>query len=193
MESYILMILGTVLVNNIILAQFLGVCPFLGVSGKMSTAVGMSAAVLFVMTLATMVTTLIQNYLLVPLEMGYLQTVVFIIVIASLVQVVEIVLKKISPPLYGALGIFLPLMTTNCAVLGIAITVTLKNFNLIDATLFTVFTALGFGIAIIIFAGIREQLELVNVPKGMKGIPIAFITVGILALAFMGFANLDKF
>jgi len=187
------MILGTVLVNNIILAQFLGVCPFLGVSGKMSTAVGMSAAVLFVMTLATMVTTLIQNYLLVPLEMGYLQTVVFIIVIASLVQVVEIVLKKISPPLYGALGIFLPLMTTNCAVLGIAITVTLKNFNLIDATLFTVFTALGFGIAIIIFAGIREQLELVNVPKGMKGIPIALITVGILALAFMGFANLDKF
>ena len=193
MESYILMILGTVLVNNIILAQFLGVCPFLGVSGKMSTAVGMSAAILFVMTLATIVTTLIQNYLLVPLEMGYLQTVVFIIVIASLVQVVEIVLKKISPPLYSALGIFLPLMTTNCAVLGIAITVTLKNFNLIDATLFTVFTALGFGIAIIIFAGIREQLELVNIPKGMKGIPIAFITVGILALAFMGFANLDKF
>jgi len=190
MEYYILMILATVLVNNIILAQFLGVCPFMGVSGKMSTAVGMGAALLFVMTLSTIVTTLVHNYLLVPFGLVHLQTLIFILIIASLVQVLEIILKKVSPSLYSALGIFLPLITTNCAVLGIAITVTLKSFNLIDATLFTMFTALGFGVAIIIFAGIREQLELVNVPKGMKGIPIALITVGILALAFMGFANL---
>jgi len=190
MEYYILMILGTVLVNNIILAQFLGVCPFMGVSGKMSTAVGMGAAILFVMTLATIVTTVVNNYLLLPLEMGYLQTVIFILIIASLVQIVEIILKKASPSLYNALGIFLPLITTNCAILGIAITVTLKSFNLIDATLFAIFTSLGFCVAIIIFTGIREQLELVNVPKGMKGMPIALITVGILALAFMGFANL---
>ncbi|MCL2245514.1 MAG: RnfABCDGE type electron transport complex subunit A [Lentimicrobiaceae bacterium] len=190
MEYYILMILGAVLVNNIILAQFLGICPFMGVSGKMSTAVGMGAALLFVMTLSTMVTTLVYNYVLVPLELVYLQTVIFILIIAALVQALEIVLKKVSPSLYNALGIFLPLITTNCAVLGIAITVTLKSFSLIDATLFTMFTALGFCVAIIIFAGIREQLELVNIPKGMKGIPIALITVGILALAFMGFANL---
>jgi electron transport complex protein RnfA len=184
------MILGAVLVNNIILAQFLGICPFMGVSGKMSTAIGMGAALLFVMTIATIVTTIVHNYLLVPYELGYLQTVIFILIIASLVQVLEIILKKASPSLYNALGIFLPLITTNCAVLGIAITVTLKSFNLIDATLFTMFTALGFSVAIVIFAGIREQLELVNVPKGMKGIPIALITVGILAMAFMGFANL---
>jgi len=190
MEYYILMILGAVFVNNIILAQFLGICPFMGVSGRMSTAIGMSAALLFVMTLSTMVTTLVHNYLLVPFGMVYLQTVIFIIIIASLVQVVEIMLKKVSPSLYNALGIFLPLITTNCAVLGMAIMVTLKSFSLIDATLFAMFTALGFGVAIIIFAGIREQLELVKVPKGMNGIPIALITVGILALAFMGFANL---
>ena len=190
MEYYILMILGTVLVNNIILAQFLGVCPFMGVSGKMSTAVGMSAALLFVMTLSTLVTTLVYNYLLAPLGLAYLQTLVFVLIIATLVQSLEIILKKISPSLYSALGIFLPLITTNCAVLGIALTVILKEFNLIDATLFAMFTSLGFGVSIIIFAGIREQLELVNIPKGMRGIPIALITVGILALAFMGFANL---
>jgi len=184
------MILGTVLVNNIILAQFLGICPFMGVSGKMSTAVGMGAALLFVMTLATIATSLVYNYLLSPLGLAYLQTLLFIIIIASLVQVVEIILKKVSPSLYSALGIFLPLITTNCAILGIALTVILKEFTLIDGTLFAMFTALGFGVAIVIFAGIREQLELVNIPKGMKGIPIALITVGILALAFMGFANL---
>jgi len=190
MEYYIMMFIGAVLVNNVILAQFLGVCPFMGVSGKMSTAVGMSAAILFVMTLSTIATSLFQNYLLVPFGLEYLQTILFILIIAALVQVVEIILKKVSPSLYQALGIFLPLLTTNCAILGVAIMVTLKDFGLIDATLFTIFTATGFGVAIIIFSGIREQLELVDIPKGMKGMPIALITVGILAMAFMGFANL---
>jgi electron transport complex protein RnfA len=190
MENYIMMLIGAVLVNNVILAQFLGVCPFMGVSGKMSTAIGMSAAILFVMTLSTIATSLFQNYLLIPFGLEYLQTILFILVIAALVQVVEIVLKKVSPSLYQALGIFLPLLTTNCAILGIAILVTIKEFSLIDSTLFTIFNAIGYGIAIVIFAGIREELELVDVPKGMKGMPIALITVGILAMAFMGFANL---
>jgi len=190
MEYYIMMFIGAVLVNNIILAQFLGTCPFMGVSGKMTTAVGMGAAVLFVMTLSTIATSLFQNYLLVPFGLEYLQTILFILVIAALVQVMEIILKKVSPSLYTALGIFLPLITTNCAVLGVAIMVTLREFTLIDATLFTIFSALGFGIAIIIFAGIREELDLVDIPKGMQGMPIALITVGILAMAFMGFANL---
>jgi len=188
--EYIMMLIGAVLVNNVILAQFLGVCPFMGVSGKMSTAIGMGAAILFVMTLATITTSLFQNYLLVPFGLEYLQTILFILVIASLVQVVEIILKKVSPSLYQALGIFLPLLTTNCAILGVAILVTLKEFTLINATLFTIFTAIGYIVAIIIFAGIREELELVDVPKGMQGMPIALITVGILAMAFMGFANL---
>jgi len=188
--EYIMMLIGAVLVNNVILAQFLGVCPFMGVSGKMSTAIGMGAAILFVMTLATIVTSLFQNYLLVPFGLEYLQTILFILVIASLVQVVEIILKKVSPSLYQALGIFLPLLTTNCAILGVAILVTLKEFTLINATLFTIFTAIGYIVAIIIFAGIREELELVDVPKGMQGMPIALITVGVLAMAFMGFANL---
>ena len=184
------MIIGAVFVNNIILAQFLGVCPFMGVSNKMSTAIGMGIAVLFVMTLATITTSVVQKYLLVPFGLEYLQTVAFILIIASLVQMIEIILKKTSPSLYQALGIFLPLITTNCAVLGIAILVTQKSFGLIDATLFTMFTGLGFLIAIVIFAGIREEMELVAIPKGMKGMPIALITVGILAMAFMGFANL---
>jgi len=189
--EYIVMIIGAVLVNNIILSQFLGICPFMGVSNKISTATGMSAAVLFVMTLATIVTSLIQNYLLVPLEITFLQTIIFILVIASLVQMVEIILKKISPALFQALGVFLPLITTNCAVLGVAILVTQKaSFTLMTSTLFTIFTAIGFGLAIIIFAGIREQMDLVDIPKGVKGIPIALITTGILAMAFMGFANL---
>jgi electron transport complex protein RnfA len=190
MEYYIMMLIGAVLVNNIILAQFLGVCPFMGVSGKMTTAVGMSAAILFVMTLSTIVTSLFQNYLLIPFGLEYLQTILFILVIAALVQIVEIVLKKVSPSLYQALGIFLPLLTTNCAILGVAILVTIKEFSLIDSTLFTIFNAIGYAIAIVIFAGLREEMELVDIPKGMKGMPIALITVGILAMAFMGFANL---
>ena len=190
------MIIGAVLVNNIILVQFLGICPFLGVSSKVNTALGMGAAVTFVMALATLVTSLLQKYVLLPLEITYLQTIVFILVIASLVQMVEIILKKVSPSLYRALGVFLPLITTNCAVLGVAINVTQQTiipshgFSVIDNTLYAVAIAIGFTLAIVIFAGLREQLELVEIPKGMKGVPIALITAGILAMAFMGFANL---
>lgn len=185
------MIIGCVLVNNIILAQFLGICPFLGVSGKVSTSLGMGAAVMFVMALATLVTSLIQVYVLTPFGLKFLQTIAFILVIASLVQIVEIILKKISPVLYQALGIFLPLITTNCAILGVAIAVTQKaDFTILDSTVFAIASALGFMVAIVIFAGLREQLELVKVPKAMKGVPIALITAGILAMAFMGFANL---
>lgn len=194
--AYILMIIGAVLVNNIILVQFLGICPFLGVSSKVNTAVGMGAAVVFVMALATLVTSTLQQFVLEPLNITYLQTIVFILVIASLVQMVEIMLKKLSPSLYRALGVFLPLITTNCAVLGVAINVT-KNpvitghaINILDNTIYAVAIAIGFTLAITIFAGLREQLELVEIPKGMKGVPIALITAGILAMAFMGFANL---
>ena len=190
------MIIGAVLVNNIILVQFLGICPFLGVSNKVSTALGMGMAVVFVMTLATLVTATLQKYVLLPFQITYLQTIVFILVIASLVQMVEIVLKKVSPPLYQALGVFLPLITTNCAVLAVAIKVTEQElikghgFSIMDSTLYAVAVAIGFTLAIVIFAGLREQLELVDIPKGMKGVPIALITAGILAMAFMGFANL---
>lgn len=190
------MIIGAVLVNNVILVQFLGICPFLGVSSKVNTALGMGAAVIFVMTLATLVTSTLQKYILVPLEITFLQTIVFILVIASLVQMVEIILKKISPSLYKALGVYLPLITTNCAVLGVAINVT-KNpviaghgISIIDSTLYAIGIAIGFTVAIVIFAGLREQMDLVEIPKGMKGVPIALITAGILAMAFMGFANL---
>lgn len=185
------MIIGAVLVNNIILAQFLGICPFLGVSGKIETAVGMSAAVLFVMTLATLVTTIVNLYVLIPLDLLFLKTISFILIIAALVQMVEMILKKVSPGLYQALGIYLPLITTNCAVLGVAILVTQKfPESILDSVLYAVSSALGFMLAITIFAGLREQLDLVEVPKGMQGVPIALIMAGILALAFMGFANL---
>ena len=191
--EYLLMIIACVFVNNIILSQFLGICPFLGVSNKLSTALGMGVAVIFVMTLATLVTSLVQVYVLVPLEITFLQTIAFILIIAALVQMVEIVLKKTSPSLYQALGIFLPLITTNCAVLGVAIGVTQKpDFTILDSLVYTVATAIGFTVAILIFAGLREQLELVKVPKAMRGVPIALITTGILSMAFMGFANLVK-
>lgn len=197
--EYILIIISAVFVNNILLAQFLGVCPFLGVSNKVSTAVGMSGAVCFVMAVATLVTFLVQNYILVPLGIEFMQTITFILVIASLVQMVEIILKKISPALYQALGIFLPLITTNCAVLGVAILVVSKEFtfggdphmlNLASSVVYAIASALGFGLAMILFAGLREQLELSNVPKVFKGIPIALITAGILAMAFMGFSGM---
>ena len=197
--EYILIIISAVFVNNILLAQFLGVCPFLGVSNKVSTAVGMSGAVCFVMAVATLVTYLVQYYLLVPLEIQFMQTITFILVIAALVQMVEIILKKISPSLYQALGIFLPLITTNCAVLGVAILVVSKEFtfggdphmlNLAQSVVYAIASALGFGLAMTLFAGLREQLDLNNVPKAMKGNPIALITAGILAMAFMGFSGL---
>lgn len=188
--EYILIVLSAILVNNIVLAQFLGICPFLGVSKKISTGIGMGAAVMFVMVLATIVTFLIQKTILDKFGIAFMQTIVFILVIAALVQLVEIILKKVSQPLYQALGVFLPLITTNCAILGVAILVVQKNYNLVESVVFAAANAVGFALALVLFAGLREQLELVNVPKGMQGTPIALITAGILALAFMGFAGL---
>lgn len=199
MAEFALIFISAVFVNNILLSQFLGVCPFLGVSNKLSTAAGMSMAVCFVITLATVVTYLL-NMVLVKFNLEFLQTISFILVIAALVQMVEIVLKKISPALYSALGIFLPLITTNCAVLGVAMTVVQKPsvfaaaedgmFSLGEATWYAFATSLGFGLAMVLFAGLREQLSLNNVPKSFKGVPIALITAGILAMAFMGFSGL---
>lgn len=197
--KYLIIILSTILVNNVIFSQFLGVCPFLGTSKKTSTAMGMSAAVIFVMTLATLVTWLTNQYILTPLKLTFLQTIAFILIIAALVQMVEIIIKKISPSLYTALGVFLPLITTNCAVLGVALTVVTKEFNYGGAThllslgesmIYAVGIALGFALALILFAGIREHIELMEPPKSMKGTPIALITAGILALAFMGFTGI---
>ena len=189
--EYLLIFIAAIFVNNVVLSQFLGICPFLGVSKKVSTATGMGAAVTFVLTLATIVTFLIQTYILTPNDLNYLQTLTFILVIASLVQVVEIILKKVSPALYGALGVFLPLITTNCCVLGVAIGVIQKNYNLLESVVYAFSTAIGFALALIIFAAIREQLELVELPKGVKGISIVMITAGLLSLAFMGFSGVD--
>ena len=188
--EYLVIIISAIFVNNILLSQFLGICPFLGVSNKLSTATGLSGAVCFVITLATVVTFLLNKYVLVPLELTYLQTIAFILVIAALVQMVEIVLKKISPSLYQALGIFLPLITTNCAVLGVALSVVQKDMNLGQATVYAFATALGYGLAMILFAGIREHLALNDVPKSFKGLPIALVTAGIMALAFLGFSGI---
>lgn len=188
--DYILIIISAIFINNVVLAQFLGVCPFLGVSNKVNTAVGMTGAVTFVMVLATTVTYLIQVYILEKLGIAFMQTITYVLIIASLVQMVEIILKKISQPLYQALGIFLPLITTNCAVLGVAILVIKKNFNLIESVVYSAAIAVGFGLALVILGGIREQLELADVPGGMKGVPISLVTAGILALAFMGFTGI---
>ena len=199
--TYFLIIISAIFVNNIVLAQFLGICPFLGVSNKLSTATGMSMAVCFVITLATLVTWLINHYLLVPFELTFLQTIAFILVIAALVQMVEIVLKKVSPSLYQALGIFLPLITTNCAVLGVSIDVVTKQFtfggaahmlSLGEAMVYAFATSLGYGLAMVIFAGLREHLAMNSVPKAFRGVPIALVTVGILAMAFMGFSGMVK-
>jgi electron transport complex protein RnfA len=190
--EYILIIISAVLINNVVLAQTLGICPFLGVSNKIETALGMAGAVTFVIVLATMVTYLIQVYILNNLGLAFMQTITFILVIAALVQMVEIILKKVSQPLYQALGIFLPLITTNCAVLGVAILVIKKNYNLIEGVVFGASTAIGFGLALIILAGIREQLELVDIPKGMKGVSLSLVIAGILAMAFMGFTGIVK-
>ena len=182
-------VIGAIFVNNVVLSQFLGICPFLGVSSKVETSMGMGMAVTFVMALATLVTWCIQQYILVPFGIGYMQTITFILVIAALVQMVEIVLKKVSPALYQALGIFLPLITTNCAVLGVAIITIQKNFDLLTGVIYAVAAALGFALALVLFAGIRERLEVEDTPEGMRGVPIALITAGLLAMAFMGFAN----
>ena len=219
--EYLLIIVSAIFVNNIVLSQFLGICPFLGVSNKLSTAVGMSGAVCFVITLATLVTYLLQVYVLAPLNIEFLQTIAFILVIAALVQMVEIVLKKVSPSLYSALGIFLPLITTkdrkslyqalgvylplittNCAVLGVALIVVTKEFsfggsephmlNLVESLVYALSTAVGYGLAMVLFAGIRETLSLNSVPKAFKGVPIALISAGIMAMAFMGFSGIVK-
>ena len=188
--TYFAIIIGSIFVNNVVLAQFLGICPFLGVSSKVETSMGMGAAVTFVMALSAVVTWLIQTYILVPLGIEYMQTIVFILVIAALVQMVEIVLKKVSPSLYQALGIFLPLITTNCAVLGVAILMIQKEFSLLQGLAYNISTALGFALALVIFAGLRERIEFEEAPKAFQGVPIALITASILAMAFMGFSGL---
>lgn len=189
--EYILIFISAIFVNNIVLSQFLGICPFLGVSKKIQTSLGMGMAVAFVLTVATVVTFLLQKCVLDPLGLQYLQTIAFILVIASLVQMVEIILKKVSPALYQSLGIFLPLITTNCAVLGVAILVIQKDFTLIESIVYAFSTAIGFALALVLFAGIREQLAYVNIPKGMRGMPIVLVAAGLLSLAFMGFSGVD--
>lgn len=188
--TYFAIIIGAIFVNNVVLAQFLGICPFLGVSSKVETSMGMGMAVTFVMALSAVVTWCLQHFVLVPFGIEYMQTIVFILVIAALVQMVEIVLKKVSPALYQALGIFLPLITTNCAVLGLAILMIQKDYSLLQGVVFQVATALGFALALVLFAGIRERLDVEDVPQGTRGVPIALIAAGLLAMAFMGFANL---
>ena len=189
--EYLLIFISAIFVNNIVLSQFLGICPFLGVSKKIDTAIGMGGAIAFVLTLATIITWLVQKYVLDPFGLQYLQTLPFILVIAALVQMVEIILKKVSPALYQALGIFLPLITTNCAVLGVAILVIQKDFNLLESVVYAFSTALGFALALIVFAGIREQQALVRIPKGMQGMAIVLVTASLLSLAFMGFSGVD--
>ena len=197
--AYILIFITAVFVNNIVLSQFLGICPFLGVSKKVDSALGMGAAVAFVLTLATIVTYLIQMYVLKAFGLEYLQTIAFILVIAALVQMVEIILKKSAPALYQALGVFLPLITTNCYILGVAILVANGTYatqglepNLLTGVVFAISTAIGFALALVVFAGIREQLEMMDVPKGLQGMSIALITAGLLAMAFMGFSGVDN-
>jgi len=190
--EYLLIFISAIFVNNIILSQFLGICPFLGVSRKIDTALGMGAAVAFVLTLSTIVTYLVRIYLLNPFNLQYLQTLAFILVIAALVQMVEVVLKKVSPALYQALGIFLPLITTNCCVLGVAILVTQKDYSLIMSMVYAFSTAIGFALALTVFAGIREHLEMVDIPKGMRGMAIVLVTASLLSLAFMGFSGVDN-
>lgn len=203
-----MMIIAAIFVNNIVLSQFLGICPFLGVSKKIDTAAGMGMAVAFVMLIATVVTYPIYHYILVPEQgtffynlygvdsMGqpvtfdFMQTIVYILVIAALVQMVEIILKKSVPSLYAALGVFLPLITTNCTILGVAINVINFNYTLLQSVVYSVATALGFTLAMVLFAGIREQLAITSVPKGMQGTPIALVTAGLLAMAFMGFSGI---
>lgn len=192
MVTYILIFISAVFVNNIVLSQFLGICPFLGVSKKIDTALGMSGAVAFVMTIATIFTYIVQKTVLEPFNIGFLQTITYILIIAALVQLVEIILKKVSPALYQALGVFLPLITTNCTILGVAILVIQKNMNMLESVVFAISTAIGFGLALVLFAGIREQLSMTKLPKGMDGTPISLLTAGLLALAFMGFSGIVK-
>lgn len=197
-REYLQLTIGAVLVYNFVLAKFLGICPFLGVSKRLDTALGMSGAVIFVMTLASFVTSVIYNYMLkheVPLfghmfNFSFLQIILFIVVIASLVQLVEVIIQKISPPLYSALGIYLPLITTNCAVMGVATINANQNYTVWQSTLFGFFSAVGFSLALILFSSLRERLELSQIPKPFQGMAIALITAGILAMVFIGFSGL---
>lgn len=189
--SLILIIITAIFVNNVVLAQFLGICPFLGVSKKVDTASGMGMAVTAVLVVATIVTYLIQTYVLNTLGLEYLQTIAFILVIAALVQMIEIILKKTMPALYQALGVFLPLITTNCCILGVAILVIQKDYDLLEGIVYALSTGIGFLLAMVLFAGMREQLELANVPKSFEGVPIALVTASLLAMAFMGFSGVD--
>jgi electron transport complex protein RnfA len=189
--DYVIILISTVFINNIVLAKFLGICPFLGVSKSSSTALGMGVAVVFVMTISTIFTWLVYTFLLLPLDLGYLQTVTYILVIAFLVQVVEIVMKKVSPDLYQALGVYLPLITTNCTILGVALLVIQNEFSLLKSVVFAVGNSVGFTLAIVVFSSLREQLDMTeNLPPYMKGTPAALLIAGILAMAFMGFAGL---
>ncbi len=192
MFQIFLLIVGAILVNNFVLARFLGICPFLGVSRKVETALGMGMAVIFVMTVASVATYFVQHYLLVPYGIEYLQTITFILVIAALVQFVEMVIQKTSPALYGSLGIYLPLITTNCAVLGVAILNVQKDFHFIETTVFGFAASVGFTLALVLFAGLRERIDLARVPETFRGTPIGLITAGLLSLAFMGFSGLVK-
>ena len=190
--EYVILIISAILVKNIILAQYLGNCPFLGVSKRMDTAIGMGFAVIFIMTLASIITWAVQRYFLDPYGIGYLQTIVFILVIASLVQLVEMFLKKSVPPLYQALGIFLPLITTNCAVLGVAIICIREDYDFISMLIFSIASAIGFTLALVLFAGLRERFEISDIPKPLEGTAIGLVTAGLMALAFFGFVGIDN-
>lgn len=190
MGELLLIAVGAALVNNVVLSQFMGICPFLGVSKKVETAAGMGGAVIFVIGIASLVTNLIQKFILEKTGMEYLQTIVFILVIAALVQFVEMFLKKALPSLYQALGVFLPLITTNCAVLGAAITITQKGYGIFTGLIYGVGTAVGFTIAIVLMAGIREKIEHNDIPESFKGTPIVLVTAGLMAIAFFGFSGL---
>ncbi len=190
MKTLILIAIGSALVNNVVLSQFLGLCPFLGVSKKVKTASGMGTAVIFVITIASLVAALIYRFILTPLDLGYLRTIVFILVIAALVQFVEMFLKKFIKSLYESLGVYLPLITTNCAVLGVALTNVQKSYGILESVVNGFATAVGFAVAIIILAGLREKMEYNDIPKPFQGMPIVMITAGLMAIAFCGFAGL---
>jgi len=190
MENLLMIIIGAIFVNNFILMRFLGLCPFFGVSKKTSSAFGMGMAVIFVMTLASMATWLIYHFILVPLGLEFLQVISFILVIASLVQTVEIFLKRFNQTLYKALGIYLPLITTNCAVMGLALLNIQENYNFLEALVFGISSGIGFTLALVLMSGIREKLELAEVPKAFRGLPIAFIVASLMSLAFLGFIGI---
>ena len=190
MKEMLIILISAALVNNVVLSQFLGICPFLGVSKNTKTAAGMGGAVIFVITISSFVTGLIYKFILIPTGFEYLQTIVFILVIAALVQFVEMFLKKVMPPLYNALGVFLPLITTNCAVLGVALTNVQKSYSILEGVVNGIATAFGFLVSIVLMAGIREKIEYNDIPEAFKGTPIVLVTAGLMAIAFFGFSGL---